>query len=235
MGLGCRFLHGPSQRALCCVPHGCWIPPACRPPGSGQDTATALSDSAVPCPRQTLAASPSVFLPPIRTKRPAPALPGPAAVCASLQREGLGCLFQGKQFSAESLALQGGAACLLLLGQGLHRLIKLPPGVGPRRRGLHIFRSAVNGRAHSFCRSPLRMRPALLESHPGFRFLKAQPVHPVRVEIPRENLQELLRVLGFPVRSVVVQHNRVFCIPAGPVHPHIAFALGGFPWLFQYL
>ena len=61
----------PSQRALCCAPHGCWISPACRPPGSGQDTDAAPSDSAKPCPGQTSAASLSVFLPPMRTKRPA--------------------------------------------------------------------------------------------------------------------------------------------------------------------
>ena len=63
---------GPSQRALGCARHGCCSVPACRPPDSATDTATAPADSAALSPgrvRAPLWAGARPFLYPLKPYR----------------------------------------------------------------------------------------------------------------------------------------------------------------------
>ena len=54
----------PSQRALCCVQHGCCSVPDGRPPDSGSDTATVPAGNGLPCPLRIWALfSPASHLP----------------------------------------------------------------------------------------------------------------------------------------------------------------------------
>ena len=70
---------GPSQRALGCARHGCCSVPACRPPDSATDTATAPADSEALSPGRVRA--PLWHWPhlPTPTERPKPVSSVPAA------------------------------------------------------------------------------------------------------------------------------------------------------------
>ena len=50
-----------------------------------------------------------------------------------------------------------------------------------------------------------------------------------------EVLQKFFRMLCFPIRLVLVQDDLGFPVPACPVEPHIALALGLFAFLMQHL
>lgn len=114
-------------------------------------------------------------------------------------------LFYEEQLAAICLPLQCRRAWLVFLRQRLHRLVKLAPQVHPAAHHSDVLRQAV------VTWVAVRMEPA------------------------REPFQESLRVAGFPVRSVLVEHHRIAGMGARPVKPHIALGLGGFPRLLQYL
>ena len=114
-------------------------------------------------------------------------------------------LFQCEQGIAVPLPLQGRASRLFPFGQGLHRLVKFSPCVGPAAHHADTLRQAVVAGV------AVRMEPA------------------------GKALQKHLRVLRLPVGTVLIQHNGMLRVPACPVQPHVALALGGFPRFPQYL
>ena len=71
--------------------------------------------------------------------------------------------------------------------------------------------------------------------HPDIsRQLMVPPVS-IRVEVPGEALQELLRVLTLPAGLVLIEHDGTFCISTCPVQPHIALRLSFLARFLEHL
>ena len=69
----------PSQKALCCVQHGCCLVPVYRLPDSAPDTATAPAGNAMPCQGQISVRFWAKSHLPMPTERLKPAFPVPGA------------------------------------------------------------------------------------------------------------------------------------------------------------